>query len=154
MQTNIQRILSSMSGMMCLIAMSCQINFQSTFGVDGPGHHVHQIWIPVIILFRAASKIMCTAPTHALYRVASGNWSCWWKRSQATCCMMKLTTLWFIYSESTMLKGCILDMYSHEDHMHTKSPFKWPFIEVTCFCTLENYEYTIHQNYCAFLNTL
>jgi len=46
---NKQQMLSWTSCTTCLITMSCQINFQSTMGVGGPGHHVHWTWSPVLI---------------------------------------------------------------------------------------------------------
>jgi septum formation topological specificity factor MinE len=38
--------------------------------------------------------------------------------------LTQLTTLWFVYSVSTELKDLILNMCSHEDHMHTNFPCK------------------------------
>jgi len=44
------------------------------------------------------------------------------KRSQVTCCVAQMTTLWFICSESMRSNYLRLTMCSHEDHTHTKSP--------------------------------
>jgi hypothetical protein len=44
------------------------------------------------------------------------------KKSQVTCCVTQLATVWFFYSESRRSKDLILNMCSHEDHMHTDCP--------------------------------
>jgi hypothetical protein len=51
-----------------LVAMSCQINFQSTSGVGGPSHHVHLTWVPLIISLGATSKIMLTTTSSTRFR--------------------------------------------------------------------------------------
>jgi len=101
---------------MCLVAVSYQIDFLGTSGVDSP-------W-----------------PSHSL-NVNHYDYFHWWylkdcayhtnlhtvqelqveieaaaEESQVTCCLTQLTTMWFIY-ESMRSKRC-----SHEDHMQINSP--------------------------------
>jgi hypothetical protein len=108
--------------------------------------HVSQCLFPLV----ATSKIVCTAPVHM---VRSCKWKCrlLHKRSQATCCVTQLTTLWFMYIESQWGWG------SHIKHVFTRRPhaYKLSMKEnfhscIICFYILENYEYTIHRNCCIF----
>jgi hypothetical protein len=128
----IQQMSSWMSCMMCLVAVSDWINFKSTTGVGGPGHHVHQTWIPAYCL-----------------GVTSRNWSCCW-RDRRWHVLWQLTTLWFVYSKFMRSKDLSLNVCSLEDHMQTNS-MKVSFrLCIISFCTPENYKYTIHQNCCMF----
>jgi hypothetical protein len=45
--------------------------------------------------------------------------------------MIQFTTLWFVYSESTRSKNLILNMCSHEDHMHRNYLQQHTFNRVT-----------------------
>jgi len=127
----IHRMSYSASCMMCFFsAVSCRIDrFPQRFGC-GCGHHVHRTWIPAIISFGATSKIVCTAPTRVLFRTCKRKLKLMVKGWQATSCVTFLTTLWFVYSESTKSKDLILKVCSHENHMHRNSPWKWAFIHI------------------------
>jgi hypothetical protein len=138
--THIHWMLSWMSCVMCMGAVSCQIDLQSTLGVDGPGHHVHQTQNSA--LFPLGPPQRSCVPHHPAHcpGVASRNLSwCWRDHS------------WQLYGLLTASpKGQRIPcwMCSHDDHVHTNSPWKWAFIHVSCFCTLKNYKYTVHQNCC------
>jgi hypothetical protein len=54
-------------------------------------------------------KILCTAPTHTLFRSFMWKLKLLLKRSQVT----QLTTLWFAYGEFTRLEDLILNIISH-----------------------------------------
>jgi hypothetical protein len=69
----IQQITSWMSCMMCITAESHQLNAFLNSGVVGPDQKVHWKRTCTIIFFGAISKIICTAPTHILFRSCSGN---------------------------------------------------------------------------------
>jgi hypothetical protein len=53
--------------------------------------------------------------------LAGGNWSCCW-RDHKWHVTWQLTNVLFIYSDSMRLKDLILNMCSHDGHMHINSP--------------------------------
>jgi hypothetical protein len=104
---------------MCLVTMYCWVNFQSTLGVHGPSHHVHQTWVPVIISFGATSKIVCTTPT--------GNF---------VVCLQQVQKV-----RGSQTKHVHMRPHAHKLLMEVcvHSCIIW-------FCTTDNYEHTIQRN--------
>jgi len=70
---------SWMSYMVCLVAVSCQISFQNTSVMGGPGHHVH--WTRSLQLFPLRLPQRSCVPHHPTHcsGVASWNWRCYWR---------------------------------------------------------------------------
>jgi len=100
----------------------------------------------------ATSKTVYTTPTHTLFKSCKCKLKLFLKRSQVTCCMTLLTTLWFIYSWVRKVKG------SHTDHVLTWRPqaHELPMkvnsqSHIICFGILENYKYIVPWNWCMFL---
>jgi len=112
---------------MCLVAVFCRIDLQSTSFVGHRGHHAHRTSVPAIIYFGDISKIVCTAATCTLF------WSCKWnlklllKRSQETYCVIQLTSLWIIYSESMRSISywvCVHMKTTAHKHNESELPFE------------------------------
>jgi hypothetical protein len=100
------------------VVMSCRIDSQSTLGVGGRGDLFMGQLFPLGLPQRSCVLLQ---PTHCS-GVASGSLKLLLERSQVTCCVTQLTTLWFVYSKSMRLKDLILNMCSREGHMHANSP--------------------------------
>jgi hypothetical protein len=115
--------MSWMCYMLCLVAISCQTDIQNTSGVGGSSHYIHCTCITAAISFVLPQRL-CTAPTHTVFSSWKQKSKLLQRISQVTCLVRQLTTLWFIYSESTRLEFLILNICSHEDHMHTDCPWK------------------------------
>jgi hypothetical protein len=106
------------------------IDFYSTSGVGGPGHHVQRTWITTIISFEITTKFVRPIPTHTLSRNCRRKLKLLQKRSEVTHCVIELPNLWFVYRKSTRSNVLTLNICSHVDHMHTNAPWKWAFIHV------------------------
>jgi hypothetical protein len=155
--THLQWMSSCISCMMCLVAVSCQINLQSTSGVSGPGHHVYKMWIPVITSLGATLKTMHTTQTptnhsgvasaHILCSgFASGEWSrC--QRNHGWHCESQLTTLWFVYSKPMKSKNLTCTQILHESelsfmyHMFLHPTKLWIYHTRRLLCF---FEYPVH----------
>jgi len=115
--------------MMCLVAVSCWINFQSTLGVGGSGHHVHQTWIPVFISFGFTSESCVVHQSTHSSEVASRNWNCCWRDHR-----------WHVAWHSWQLCG-----------LFTVSSWGWTFSYWTCVhmtsCTQTLHESELSFNY-------
>jgi len=59
---------------------------------------------------------MCITLTCTLFNSCKQKLKLLLKRLEVTCCMTQMTTLWFVYSESTKSKNLILNMCLHENH--------------------------------------
>lgn len=140
-------MLTYMSCMMCLTAAPYWIDFQSISGMAGPGHHVHHTRIRHWFLWGYLKDHVHHTNPHSVEKlqveiqsVAEG----------IIGGMLRDTADSFVVCLQWVheVKGSHTEHCSHEDHIYTNS--SWTI----CFCTLENYEYIIHQNCCVILNTL
>jgi hypothetical protein len=112
-------ILDVLHGMFGSCFLSNQFPEHFSYGWSWPPCSLDTI--PAIISLEATSKIMCPSPSHTLFRSCKLKLKVLLKRSQVTCCMIQLTTLWFAYIKSIRLKDLISSFCSHEDHLHTNS---------------------------------
>jgi len=138
---------------MCLIAMSCGIWFQEYFECEwswppcspdmNPCHYF--LWGYL------KNQMYCTNPhTAHCSEDTSGNWSCCWRDYR-----------WHATWHSRQLCGSFT-LSPQGPRTHAEHVFKWrphtqkPSMKVgfhlciICFCTTENYKYTLHQNCCMF----
>jgi len=131
---------------MCLVAVFCQTDFQSTLGVGGLGHYIWWTRIFAIISFGATSKIMHTAPTHTLFRRCKWKMKLLLKGSQVTCCMT-VDNFVVCLQQVQEAKGTYTQhKLTWRQHMH-KFFMKMSFHSyIICFSILENYEHTVHCN--------
>lgn len=100
-------------------------------------------------------EISCTTPTLTMFRICKPKFKLMLKRSQVICCMIQLTTVWFVYSDSARSNNHTLNKCLKEDHIHIDSQWNWAFINVSyTYVPLKaiNIQYIV--NCCVFFWTL
>jgi hypothetical protein len=140
--------------MMCSVAMSCWIDFQSASVVGGPGHTMFTGHESLQLFSLGLPQSLCVP--HKLPSVQGCKWKLMLslKRSQMTYCVIQVTTLSFIYSESMRLKDLTLNVFTWRPHAHRVMKVSFHSCLI-CSCSTEKLQmyYTLKLLH-VFLNTL
>jgi len=121
---------------------------------------VLQVWVALATMITGHESLqsfplglpqrLCTTPTCTVFRNCEWKLKLLLKRSKFICCMIQLTTLWFVCGVREVKGSRIEHVFTWRPHAYKLSTKVNFHSCIICFSALDNYKYTRHWNCCMF----